>query len=53
MKPQARAVPLCRPALGEAERRAALEVLESGWLAHGPRSRELEAQFRDTRAPPP
>jgi perosamine synthetase len=48
MKPPAhREVPLCRPDLGEEERRAVLEVLESGWLAHGAKNAELEAQFRE------
>jgi len=46
-EPAHRNVPLCRPALGEAERRAVLEVLDSGWLAHGPKNQELEQQFRD------
>jgi perosamine synthetase len=45
--PVRREVPLCRPALGEDERRAVLEVLDSGWLAHGPRNAELEASFRE------
>ncbi len=46
MRPPAhRDVPLCRPDLGEEERRAVLEVLESGWLAHGAKNKELEQQF--------
>jgi perosamine synthetase len=43
--PAHRSVPLCRPDLGEEERRAVLEVLETGWLAHGAKNRELERQF--------
>lgn len=45
-KPEPRQVPLCRPQIGEAEKRAVLQALESGWLAHGPKNRELEDQFR-------
>lgn len=45
-EPGRRDVPLCRPALGDAERSAVLEVLDSGWLAHGPKNAELEEQFR-------
>jgi perosamine synthetase len=45
--PKQRNVPLARPDLGEEERRAVLEVLESGWLAHGPKNAELEGQFRE------
>jgi len=47
MRPPAhRDVPLCRPQIGPAESKAVMEVLESGWLAHGPKNRELEQQFR-------
>lgn len=47
MQPPAhRDVPLCRPRIGPAESKAVLEVLESGWLAHGPKNHELEQQFR-------
>lgn len=37
-------IPYCRQSLGEAETRAVLEVLESGWIARGPRSREFESR---------
>ena len=37
-------IPYCRQTLGEAETRAILEVLESGWIARGPKSREFEAR---------
>ena len=39
------AVPLCLPDIGEAERQAVLEVLGSGWLAHGPYNKRFEADF--------
>jgi perosamine synthetase len=53
MKPPAhRDVPLCRPQLGTAEREAVLEVLDSGWLAHGPKNRELEQQFQELTGAP-
>jgi len=46
VKPPAhRDVPLCRPQLGPAETKAVVQVLESGWLAHGPKNHELEKQF--------
>jgi len=35
-------IPLTRPVLGEAEERAVLEVLRSGWLVQGPKVAELE-----------
>jgi dTDP-4-amino-4,6-dideoxygalactose transaminase len=34
-----------RPSIGDAERRAVLEVLDSGWLTTGPRAKEFERQF--------
>lgn len=47
MKPPAhRDVPLCRPRIGPNETKAVVEVLESGWLAHGPKNHELEKQFQ-------
>jgi perosamine synthetase len=47
VKPPAhRDVPLCRPRIGPNETKAVVEVLESGWLAHGPKNHELEEQFR-------
>ena len=36
-------IPLARPWMSEAEERAVVEVLRSGWLAGGPRVAELEA----------
>jgi perosamine synthetase len=35
-------IPLTRPVLGDAEERAVLEVLRSGWLVQGPRVAEFE-----------
>jgi perosamine synthetase len=47
VKPPAhRDVPLCRPQIGPSETKAVLQVLESGWLAHGPKNHELEKQFQ-------
>jgi perosamine synthetase len=47
VKPPAhRDVPLCRPQIGPNETKAVLQVLESGWLAHGPKNHELEKQFQ-------
>ncbi len=53
MKPPVhRDVPLCRPRIGPAERAAVLDVLESGWLAHGPKNHELERQFQELTGAP-
>ncbi len=38
-------VPLCRPYLGLEEANALLEVLKSGWLAHGPKAKQFEQDF--------
>lgn len=38
-------IPIARPAFGEDERRAVLEVLESGQLAQGPRVEAFEKRF--------
>jgi perosamine synthetase len=38
-------LPFHRALIGEEEKRAVLEVLESGWLTSGPRVREFEQQF--------
>jgi len=47
VKPPAhRDVPLCRPQIGPNETKAVVQVLESGWLAHGPKNHELEKQFQ-------
>ncbi len=38
-------IPIAKPLIGEEEKRAILEVLESGQLAQGPKVREFETQF--------
>src|SRR5437867_956351 len=38
-------IPIAKPNLGEEERRAVLEVLESGQLAQGPKVAEFEKAF--------
>lgn len=38
-------VPLCRPSIGEREVNAVVEVLQSGWLAHGEYNHKFEAAF--------
>ena len=38
-------IPYCRHVLGEAEVDAVTEVLRSGWIARGPKSREFEEAF--------
>lgn len=40
-------IPLSRPLIGEAEKTAVLEVLDSGQLAQGPRTERLEQRFRE------
>ncbi len=40
-------IPLSKPFIGEAEKAAVLEVLESGMLAQGPRTAELEKRFAE------
>ena len=38
-------IPYCRHVLGEADIDAVTEVLRSGWIARGPKSREFEEAF--------
>jgi len=40
-------VPITKPSLGEAERRAIAEPLESGWVVQGPKVQEFERRFGD------
>src|SRR3989338_5740647 len=40
-------VPLCRPAIDEKELNLVREVLESGWLAHGPKVKQFEEMFAE------
>jgi len=42
-----RNIPLSFPSIGEEERQAVLEVLDSGWLTHGPKNREFEEAFAE------
>ena len=52
-------IPISKPYIGEAEKQAVMEVLESGMLAQGPRTAKLEEQFaagvrrQSTPSPPP
>ena len=38
-------IPLCIPYIGEEEYEVVKGVLESGWLAHGPKNKEFEENF--------
>lgn len=40
-------IPLCRPYFDENEYSAVKDVMESGWLAHGPKTNELEKNFAE------
>jgi perosamine synthetase len=40
-----RQVPLCRPSIGDQEIEAVVQVLQSGWLAHGEYNHKLEEAF--------
>ena len=40
-------LPFARPSIGEAEKAAVLEVLDSGWLTTGPRTKAFEAAFAE------
>ena len=41
-----RKIPLCRPSIGEEEIKSVVEVIKSGWMAHGTKNREFEEQFQ-------
>ncbi len=41
----AKNVPIARPSFGEAEERAVVEVLRSGWVSQGPRVADFERRF--------
>lgn len=47
MSTSTRDIPFHRPAIGEAEKAAVLEVLDSGWLTTGERTQRFEADFRE------
>jgi perosamine synthetase len=40
-------LPFARPSIGDAEKAAVLEVLETGWLTTGPRTKAFEAAFAE------
>jgi len=40
-------IPVSKPSIGDAERRAVMEVLDSGMLVQGPRTAELEDRFAE------
>ena len=40
-------IPVARPSFGEAEERAVVEVLRSGWVSQGPRVAEFERKFAE------
>ena len=40
-------IPIARPILGDAEKAAVLEVIDSGMLVQGPRVRQLEQRFEE------
>jgi perosamine synthetase len=40
-------IPLCIPSINEEEINAVKEVLESGWLVHGPKTKEFEKKFAE------
>lgn len=42
-----RKIPLCIPYVGQEEKDAVNEVIDSGWYAHGPKNREFEEGFAD------
>ena len=47
MQPESEFLPFARPSITDLEKRAALEVLSSGWLTTGPRAKEFEAAFAE------
>jgi len=40
-------IPLCKPSFNASELTAVREVLDSGWVAHGPKNKEFESLLRD------
>jgi perosamine synthetase len=45
-----RTVPLSLPSIGEEEKQAVLEILDSGWLTHGPKNVAFEQAFAEYHA---
>jgi perosamine synthetase len=43
----ARTVPLSLPSIGPEEKEAILQVLDTGWLTHGPKNQEFEQAFAE------
>jgi perosamine synthetase len=42
-----RKIPLCIPYTGQEEKDAVIEVIDSGWYAHGPKNHEFEEGFAE------
>ena len=42
-----RKIPLCIPYTGQEEKDAVIDVIDSGWYAHGPKNHEFEAGFAE------
>lgn len=40
-----KSIKLSRPSLGEAEKQAVMEILDTDWLTHGPKTKEFEDSF--------
>jgi len=40
-----RNIPLCIPYIGQAEKDAVIEAIESGWMSHGPYNKKFEEDF--------
>jgi len=40
-------IPLCKPYIGEEEIKIVSDVLKSGWLAHGPKTKDFEKKFAE------
>jgi len=52
VKERVRDIPFARPLIGEAEKRAVLEVLSGTTLVHGPKAEEFEQAFADFTGAP-